>query len=234
MTGSRGGIFISLLCCFIFFILTVLRGNLHSQTRKFIIICSAIFMGSILTWIFLNFGQMFVSILEREGFSHHTRLEIYSAVIPMIRDHAWLGVGLDNFAGVFQQYRPKDVSADGIIDKAHNSYLEFAAELGLPGLLILLCSVVAIGMILVNGVVGRKERYVTPALGLSIWLLAALHSLIDFPLQIPGIAAIVIAVVTICASQADPRFSEPATSSSKTAPVRRIRIRKQRSFSKSG
>ena len=134
---------------------------------------------------------------------------------------------------MFQQYRPGNISADGIIDKAHNSYLEFSSEMGLPMLLILMTALSWLGALLYNGVKGRKERYVTPALGLSIWLLAALYSLIDFPLQIPGLAALFIAITTVCASQADPRFSEPIQpSTNRNAPVKRIRIRKRRGSTK--
>lgn len=230
MTGSRGGIFLSLLSGFLFCLMVILKTNLHSQTRKWIIILSSSAMGLILVWSFLNFGQTFLNILERDGLNHHTRLEIYGAVLPMIGDYPALGVGLDNFPDVFQQYRPENIPSDGIIDKAHNSYLEFATEMGLPALAVLLAVLSQIGYMLYMGVKGRKERYVTPALGLSVWTLVGLHSLIDFPLQIPAIAALCIAITTVCASQTDRRFSEP-THASTNVRIKRVRIRKRRGSS---
>ena len=229
MTGSRGGILLSLLCGALFSILIILKTNLHSRTRKWIIVSGSITMGILLIWSFLNFGQTVTNILERDGFSHHTRLEMFTATIPMIGDYPLLGVGLGSFPAMFQQYRPEDIPSDGIIDKAHNSYLEFASEMGLPALFVLLAALSVMGYLLYGGFKGRKERYINPTLGLSVWALIALHSLIDFPLQIPGIAALCIAITTVCASETDPRFSEPANMENKNVRIKRIRIRKQRS-----
>lgn len=179
----------------------------------------------------LNFGNVFLKTLEIEGVSGNTRLEIYSGIFPMIRDHLWLGVGLGSFPAAFMQYRPHSIFAEGMIDKAHNSYLEFAAEMGLPLFVILMGILLMMGYLLYGGVAKRKERYLTPIFGLSVLLLSGLHSLIDFPLQIPSIAALCIAIVTICASQTDPRFAQPADTS-KSVTVKRIRIRKKGSSTK--
>ena len=56
----------------------------------------------------------------------------------MIAAHPILGVGLGNFKPLMLGYLPQGVSmAEPSI--AHNTYIEFAAELGLPGLLLFLC-----------------------------------------------------------------------------------------------
>ncbi len=226
MTGSRAGILFSLLCSFFFVIIIALKTNLKALTRKWVATGAAVAMALLLTWSFVNFGQGFMQSLEHKEVDPQTRMEIFSAVMPMIRDHLWLGSGLGNFPALFQQYRPKNVSADGIIDKAHNSYLEFTAEMGLPAFIVLMAVLAQVGHLLYVGYKGRKERYVTPALGLAVWLLVGLHSLVDFPLQIPAIAALFVAIITICASQTDPRFSEPSQATDK--PVSRTRIRKRK------
>ena len=228
LTGSRGGIFLSLICGFLLSIMIILKTNLKSRTRQIVVVGGATVMVSLLLWSFVNFGQKFSDILEHEGLSHHTRLDIFSAVIPMIKDHWMLGVGAGNFPAVFLRYRPQNIFAEGTIDKAHNSYLEFAAEMGVPLLLLLMGALLAVGYILYCGYMRRKERYLMPLLGLSILLLMGAHSMIDFPLQIPALAMLTIAVVTVCASQTDPRFSEP-THSANSAPIKRIRVRKKSS-----
>lgn len=225
MTKSRGGLFLTLLCGGWLITMIVLKMRLHSLLRKAFVGIAAIMMLALLAWSFVNFGAMFERKLKSEGLNPHTRLEIFSAVIPMIADHPLLGTGLGSFPGAFQQYRPDNISSDGIIDKAHNSYLEFAAEMGIPALVILMGALGWMGFLLARGVHVRKERYVTPALGLAVWVFAALNSLIDFPLQVAGLAGVFIAIIVVCVSQTDPRFSEPAHSS--TSHIRRIRVRKR-------
>lgn len=240
MTGSRGGILLAMLCATVFCNCVLLRANVQSHMRKWLIVCVLAAMTPILVWSFMNFGQVIMNKLSTNGVSSNSRLDIFAATLPMIGDNFLIGSGLGSFPAVFQHYRPTNVSSDGIIDKAHNSYLEFAAEMGVPALIVLVALLGWFGLKLYQGFRERKERYTTPALGLSVWLLGALYSLIDFPLQIPGLAALFIGIVVICVSQSDPSFSEPAPSQSKPSvldtlgpdPMKK-RVRRRRSSSRS-
>jgi len=231
LTGSRAGILVSLVAAVFFCLMALRKADLESRIMKWIIATSVVLMAVVMTWSFLNFGQVITFKLETNGVSSNTRLDIFSAMRPMIADHPLLGTGLGSFPSAFQQYRPADISSDGIIDKAHNSYLEFAAEMGVPALLVLMAALGWVGYQLYRGMRDRRERYIIPTLGLSVWLLGALYSLVDFPLQIPGIAALFVALMVVCVSQSDPRFSEPAPPTSRGAPSSsgRVRIRKRRS-----
>ncbi len=64
------------------------------------------------------------------------RVKIYDATLTAIADRPWLGHGLGSYRWVFEAYRPPSLVRAGIIDKAHNSYLEFAFEAGVPAFLI--------------------------------------------------------------------------------------------------
>lgn len=228
MTGSRGGILASIISAACLIVMLLLKTHVSARARAAIMVAAMLAIAALLSWSFFNYGQTITQKLDFNGTSSNDRTDIISAVIPMIGDYPLLGVGLGGFADLFQQYRPQTISADGIIDKAHNSYLEFAAEMGLPTMLILMLLLGAMGYQLFRGFRQREARYTTPALGFAVWLLAALHSLIDFPLQIPGIAALFIAITTVCVSQTDRELSQPATPTS-TTPVKRHRIRKRRS-----
>jgi O-antigen ligase len=237
MTGSRAGILLAILCGTVFCNCVLLRADVQAHMRKWLVVCALGAMAPILVWSFMNFGQVIMNKLATNGVSGNSRLDIYAATLPMIGDYAWLGSGIGSFPAIFQQYRPENISSDGIIDKAHNSYLEFAAEMGIPALLVLLVLMGWFGLQLYRGFRDRKERYITPALGLSVWLLGGLYSLVDFPLQVPGLAALFIGIVVICVSQADPNFSEPSHSHTKPSvmdalgpdPMKRVRIRRRRS-----
>lgn len=60
-----------------------------------------------------------------------TRLELWRAGLRMVEDHPLTGIGTGNFKFVVTQY---ETQKNGLQKIAHNTYVEVAAELGLPGL----------------------------------------------------------------------------------------------------
>lgn len=60
------------------------------------------------------------------------RLELWSAGLRMVARHPLMGIGLDNFKAVLPAYLEPGQNIDFI---AHNTYVQMAAEMGLPGLL---------------------------------------------------------------------------------------------------
>lgn len=60
------------------------------------------------------------------------RLELWSAGLRMITQHPLMGIGLDNFKAEVPDYLEPGQDIDFI---AHNTYVQMAAEMGLPGLL---------------------------------------------------------------------------------------------------
>jgi O-antigen ligase len=141
------------------------------------------------------FAGSVVARFSEQGVIDHTRLSLYRSTLRMIGDHPWFGTGLGTFAWAFPAYRSDDVSMYGIYDRAHNTLLEIAAEAGLP-----LASLVVIGWmiafaVLVHGVRNRRRDRIVPAAALSVALLAVLHSMVDFSLQIPGFAILVFGLL---------------------------------------
>lgn len=70
-----------------------------------------------------------------------SRLELWRAGLRMIAQHPMTGIGLGNYKGVVTHYEADDKNLEKI---AHNTYIELAAETGLPGLcaflIILFCA----------------------------------------------------------------------------------------------
>jgi O-antigen ligase len=131
----------------------------------------------------------------------------------LIADHPWLGTGLGTFAWIFPSYRPSDISAWGIWDRAHSTLLEIAAEQGVPFALLVLSTLLIIFFTLIAGSRTRRSRAIYPLAGLLIALLSAGHSLIDFSLQIPGLTIVVFAVVGVGIAQSvAARDASPAVS----------------------
>lgn len=67
------------------------------------------------------------NIMDIEG-----RATVYRVVYEAILDNTWAGVGYGTFETSFPMVRDATVTSQFIYDKAHNSYLEFAFEAGVP------------------------------------------------------------------------------------------------------
>lgn len=124
------------------------------------------------------------------------RREILISSLKMIRERPWFGFGLGTFEIAYPAYAIFDAGV--LINHAHNDWAQWAAEGGIPFFLLLL-SIAA--------------RTAGPAIR-SRWGLGVLavfvHSIVDFPMQIPAIAASVIvmlAAISAWNSARQERFS---------------------------
>ena len=73
---------------------------------------------------------------------------------------------------------------------AHNTYLELAVELGLPASLILIAIPAWITYRCWRGQAERHRDALYPAVAVAASVLVGVHSLFDFSLQIPAVAAV--------------------------------------------
>jgi hypothetical protein len=204
LTGSRAGVSLSLLG----FVVAVVGFFYHDLVgRQGVFIAIGAGCGLVLLTLYFLAGNV-VARFYHDGLIDHTRLSLYRSTLRMIADRPWLGTGLGTFASAFPAYRSDDISMYGVYEYALSSLLELAAEAGLP-----LASVVVIGWmiafgVLAHGVRTRRRDRIIPAAALSVGLLAALHSLVNFSLQIPGFAIVVLGLLGVGIAQS---FSSPET-----------------------
>jgi O-antigen ligase len=148
---------------------------------------------SVLAFLSL-FGGVAVERVAEEGFEDTARLCTYQSIIHAIGDRWLLGWGFGTFADVFPSYRDASCTGiGGIWDRAHDSYLEFILGAGILGLFFLLYVFWLIGSTLLRGLKDRQSMKFAPAAAIAILILVSLHSLVDFSLQIPGVAVFVTA-----------------------------------------
>lgn len=98
--------------------------------------------------------------------SSNARLVAWRAGLRMIQQYPLTGIGIGNFRALVMSF--EDQSDDQITSMAHNTYLEFAAELGVPGLLLFL------GILLSTISTFRKQQREAGRLGLPLFHGAAL------------------------------------------------------------
>jgi O-antigen ligase len=119
------------------------------------------------------------------------RKEMLISTLAMVRAKPWVGFGLGTFEDVYRGYALFD---DGTtVDHAHNDWAEWAAEGGLPFATLM--------VVLALWSVPRAAR--------SIWGLGIisvfLHSLVDFHLQKPAIAAWMFVLLGAVSAEANSR-----------------------------
>ncbi|WP_050548231.1 O-antigen ligase [Pseudoalteromonas sp. BSi20652] len=121
--------------------------------------------------------------ISETSISSETRDEVVRDSIPLILDKPLLGSGGGTFYTAFPAYQSEPYS--GYYDNAHNDYIQFAVELGIPttaalGSLILYCLWLCIATM-------RKRKtalFQGVAFGCAIAIVdMLLHSLVDYSLQ---------------------------------------------------
>jgi O-antigen ligase len=131
-------------------------------------------------------------------FSLRTRLAATKASLEMYQDHPVLGIGAGSFPYLFTRYQLRhsellyfpDSQRRQFWPHAHNDWVEFPNEFGVPGMLVLLACFVWYGLTLVRNYFWSNPFSVLVVFGLiAVWL----YSYWDFPFQCPAI------LITWCA-----------------------------------
>jgi O-antigen ligase len=82
-----------------------------------------------------------------------------------------------------------------VSDVAHNTLLEIAADMGVPIAVLVVVAWIVIFAMLIRGVWVTRRDLVVPVAAFSVAILAVLHSLIDFTLQMPGYSIVALALI---------------------------------------
>ena len=187
LSQSRGGILSALTSALFLFLLVWRR-----ITSRILAWSSAIVL-PLLTLLFAvwlgsdlirQYGSA-TQIVEHEA-SLHSRWLVWVQTATNLRLAGWTGFGLGSYEDSFAAFAP--AGSTGRWDRAHNDYLQMAWETGVLGVLFILWGAFAYG-----------RRYLWPALrakahpldlfrlGIAVSIVSlALHSIVDFNLQIPS------------------------------------------------
>jgi O-antigen ligase len=132
------------------------------------------------------------------------RWSMWANALHVVRQSPVLGTGLGTLAVAVTPFQTAFV--DRVFDHAHNDYLEFAAELGLPGALLLFAAVFRIFGKSVRAVYhpsrGMPRFLVLGAAGSLLAILG--HSLVDFNLHLPANALVFAVVLALAYGAAKP------------------------------
>lgn len=207
LTGSRAGIMSSFAALLLLILLIVFnspgpgrnvapsrRRRRGSRRRAAILLAIAI--------------GLFALFANRVALRMETRLEddmrfcYMPGIARAITDNWPLGAGLASFSETYAPYHSAHCGVDAVVTHAHNVYAEGLLTLGAAFPFYAAFFLFGQLLIFIRGARRRKTYRYASHLGLAGLLLVALHSSLDFSLQVPGFAmayAVFLApIVTLC------------------------------------
>jgi O-antigen ligase len=189
-TQSRMGVFAT--ASGVLVVLSIIFFKQGSARTAFVPVLFVLCGGAILL---VAFGD---GLLERFGTLNDatsSRLELYREIVEMILARPLLGYGGDAFELAFPLYHQPDLSTELVWGKAHSTYLTLWVEHGvlvgsLP--LIALCLVATQAL---RRVISEGEDWRASAVALGALTVGAVHSLVDFSLEIQANSFLFILLV---------------------------------------
>jgi O-antigen ligase len=124
------------------------------------------------------------------------RLAYYRATWDAIQHRPLLGTGYGTYADAFGAYNHPGTGAY-FLDKAHNTYLQLIMELGWPAAAALYAG---LALLVFRCLEGRSAVYAAVLASCSV--LVAVHSLVDFSLEMPANAATYALLLGVGGAQA--------------------------------
>ncbi len=186
MTGSRGGVVATMAGLVMMAVIWVAAAR---RRGRFSALFTLAFAGVVLAGVVFAFGRPLLMRFEEKGFDDRAREASTAITLSAIADAPLLGTGFGTFPQAFTLYRTDTLNPAHAYDKAHNTWLENAMELGIPAALVLFASIGIVLLLLARLIFVQQHGHDLLAAALSAVALVSVHSTIDFSLQIPAINA---------------------------------------------
>ena len=196
---SRGGWIGSLIG--LTFMAIVLLTNRHFTGRKLIAALAGGFVMVVLVVLASTPVVERINTLDQkaENPTFQLRVMVWKGAVEMIEEYPLLGVGPGTFATVYTQYQHPGVTPRYF--KAHNDYLHFIAEVGLPLIAVILWMIVALYRKGFNKMQNPSRLVRGVTIGALSGITAILvHSISDFNLHIPANALLFTVLAALVAA----------------------------------
>jgi O-antigen ligase len=133
---------------------------------------------------------------EQEASERFSRRNIWTATGQMIKDHPLIGVGLGAYQYAYTRYDPS--SGAQRVEQAHNDYLQIVADAGIIGGVIAMVFVILLFARGFSAAQTRDKRRRSIVFGALTGCFAiAVHSFVDFNLQITSNAQLFLALAAL-------------------------------------
>lgn len=141
--------------------------------------------------------EQVVERIEQTSMERESRPNVSEVTLTAIGDYPLTGSGAGSFYTTLPVYH--DGSWHGFYDLAHNDFLQFPLEFGLPAFILLALMVLAAAW---HGIVAMRQRRNRLMVGMGFSavmgiLAIMIHSSVDFNLQIPANAAYFVVLMAL-------------------------------------
>jgi len=195
LTHSRGGFVATLSGTVALLTLLDRRGRRGGAKSRVLVIAALVVVGI----AFYLTSEMLLDRINRTDITTEERIAVFANVNRAVGDNPALGFGYGTFADSFRLY---DQVEDTVhYDRAHNTWLENAFELGLPAALMLYLALIGLALTCLRGVRRRHRDWVFPAIGVAASVLAGIHATVDFSLQLPAVAMLYATIMGVACAQ---------------------------------
>jgi O-antigen ligase len=221
LSESRGGV-LSLICQSIFLVFFALTrysrsgppGQRWFQASMLVrVLLVVLFAGILIFSVFWMGGEKFATRVQNadteEQKNRLSRQGVWLSTCELIRQNPWTGTGFGTYFMAITQYQKGAGTLK--LEVAHEDYLDLAASGGLVAVVLSGWFVVVI-IRRARRALGSQDSYRrAAAFGASAGLLSiSVHSLVDFGLQLTGLAVVFGGIIVIAAADVGERQPKPA------------------------
>jgi O-antigen ligase len=191
ITGSRAGLVLSLVAlASVAYLYRPTSDKGGTRLFSLVLLVAGALMVALLAATFLNIGGL-ERLLNIES-AEERRLQSWPVIADLVMQYFPLGAGIGSFVEVYMIAEPRELLGPNYLNHAHNDFLEWALDGGLPAVALILVAVTSwLGN---TAYLIRNRRKLDGAslalAGAAVILILGLASLVDYPLRVPSLAVL--------------------------------------------
>jgi len=223
-TNSRMGVFAGLIGTGLTLTLILARRLGLGRGTLLLVPVVLVAVGGVAAWLY---GGVLLDRLGGVEQDANVRLAAYRQILGMISQRPMTGWGADSFEVVYRAFRAPPVSLEFSWARAHSTYLAHWAETGVLFGSIPLLLVGAAFVACLFAALRRDSDIVLPAIGAGVIATGAIHSLVDFSLEMQANVWLFLALIAL-ALGGHRTGAQAARNTTRAAPTPTPRRKKRR------
>ena len=136
------------------------------------------------------------------------RPELYRDTIDLIAARPWLGHGAGTFVDAYPTFHTRAPSSF-VWNRAHDTYLQMAAELGLPAAILVIACFAGVLVVLTMRLHRRTSPSPVAVAAVAAALAVAIQSIVDFSVQIQAVGLTLAVLVSAGFGESASRDTRP-------------------------